>query len=497
VKPWLEMDRRTVLIGAGVLGMTSAWPGAAATHGSAAARARVENGLREPVVIAGASSRPWRIEERLSHYKVPGAGLAVIDGDRVAWAAGYGIAEQGRTAPVTRRTLFQFASLGKSLTAILALRLVREGKLGLDEDVNASLRSWRLPDSPLTEGRPVTLRALLSHTAGISTPGFEPYAAGEPLPSLLDDLNGRPPSRTPPVRVEARPGSRWDYSGGGYEIVRQLIEDVTARPFPELMRRKVLLPLAMTETFYEQPLAAAHFSRAASGHLADGSPMPGHWGVVPQLGAGGGWSTSSDLARLVIEIQRAAGGRASRLLTRAEATLMTTPVMNGYGLGLFIAGSDGTLQFNHTGHNTGFRCMMVGHPSTGQGAVVMTNGEARGGRLVFEIMRSIGDAYGWPDYRTIERQQVTVAPAILDSYVGTYRLENGPQFVVTRSGDTLWINAPPLGPDLLELHAQTENRFFVTVDPVFFTFVRNGEGRVTELLVEPPDTSFRASRIPT
>jgi CubicO group peptidase (beta-lactamase class C family) len=216
--------------------------------------ARIENGLRYAVAIRGRAPVQMRLDERMRVHKVPGVSIAVIDSFRIVWARGYGVREAGGTDSVTTETLFQAASISKPVAALAALRLVQEGVLDLDEDVNRKLKSWKIPDSRFTTTQPVTLRRMLSHSAGLTVHGFRGYASTEPVPTVLQIVNGEPPANSRAIRVDTFPGARWRYSGGGYTVMQQLLVDVSGKPFPELMRTQVLDPLGMKHSTYEQPL---------------------------------------------------------------------------------------------------------------------------------------------------------------------------------------------------------------------------------------------------
>src|SRR5262249_44546830 len=146
---------------------------------------------------------------------------------------------------VDAETLFQAASISKPVTAMAVVRMAQEGRLGLDQPVNELLKRWKLPENEFTVARKVTVRDLLSHTAGATVGGFPGYPAGTPLPSLLEILDGKPPANTPPIRVDSVPGPTYRYSGGGYTVLRLMLEDVSGQPFDELMRKMVLEPLGM------------------------------------------------------------------------------------------------------------------------------------------------------------------------------------------------------------------------------------------------------------
>jgi CubicO group peptidase (beta-lactamase class C family) len=354
---------------------------------------RVEQGLRPRSAAQGKPIPKWTVAERLQFYKVPSVSIAVVDGGKVAWARGYGLTAAEGGKPVTPETLFQAASISKHVGAMVALHLVDQGKLSLDEDVNLKLRSWKVPENEFTKTEKVTLRRLLNHSAGLTVHGFRGYAEGEPVPTLLQVLDGIPPANSAPIRADVQPGTLWRYSGGGYEVMQQLVMDVAGKLFPQLAREFVLGPLRMTHSTFEQPLPARPLANAATGHRANGAAIKGRWHTYPELTAAGLWTTPSDLARVIIELQT--GGHVLKPETQRE---MLTKVLGNYGLGLGLRDTGGQKSFNHGGSNEGFKCEMFGYLTGGRGAVVMTNGD-RGGELAQEIMASIADEYDWVDYR--------------------------------------------------------------------------------------------------
>src|SRR5205085_10557763 len=178
----------------------------------------------------------------------------------------FGITEAGGTTPVTTRTLFQAGSVSKPVAALGALHLVEERKLSLDEDVNRKLKSWKLPENEFTKEQKVTLRRIMSHSAGTTLHGFPGYTVGDPVPTLVQVLDGEKPANTQPVRVDIVPGSKWRYSGGGVLIEQQLMIDVSGKSFPQLMRENVFDKLGMKDSTFEQPLPASRVSSASSGN---------------------------------------------------------------------------------------------------------------------------------------------------------------------------------------------------------------------------------------
>jgi CubicO group peptidase (beta-lactamase class C family) len=335
-----------------------------------------------------------RLAERMAELRIPGVSIAVVNRGVVEWARGYGVREANGRDPVNQDTPFQAASLSKPVTATAVMRLVQDGVLFLDEDVNVRLRAWKLPPSPFSAARPVTLRMLLSHSAGVTVHGFRGYAAGERVPSLLDVLDGRPPSNSAPIRVDALPGETWRYSGGGYVIAQELVSDVMGARFEDAMQRMVLAPLGMVHSTYEEPLPDPYASHAAAGHRDTGQEIAGRWFTHPEMAAAGLWTTPTDLARLIIELQAAYTGRRSRLLAQPIASQMLSPQRGASGLGVVLQGRGPTLRFEHGGSNQGYRALMVGGVYSGQGVVVMTNSDS-GGALLGDVLHAVEAEYAW------------------------------------------------------------------------------------------------------
>lgn len=349
----------------------------------------------DSVVDARAPEIAAAVRAGMERHDVPGASLAVIQDYRVLWAEGFGRRVAKNDQPVLPTTLFQAASVSKPITALAVMKLAEQGRLDLGEDVNRRLKSWRLPDSPLARDRPVTLRHLLSHTAGLTVHGFPGYAAGAQVPSLVQILDGVPPVNTRPIRVDVKPGYLFRYSGGGYCVTQQLLIDVTGLPFPDLMRSQVLEPLGMTHSTYEQPLPEALLERAAFGHREHAAVVPGNYHIHPEMAAAGLWTTPGDLALAVIDVARSAARGEGKLLAHSAADEMLTIQKSRCGLGFFVEGQGRKLSFSHGGANEGYRCHLICYPATGQGLVIMTNSD-QGDRMFADVIKLAAKLYAWP-----------------------------------------------------------------------------------------------------
>jgi CubicO group peptidase (beta-lactamase class C family) len=358
--------------------------------------ARSENGLSAEVNRNRSPDATFNITDRMKFYQVPGVSVAVIHNGAIEWARGYGVKEIGKNAPVTPETLFQAASISKPVTAIATLGLVQEGTLSLDEDVNHKLISWKVPDNRFTKGQKVTLRNILSHSASLTVEGFDGYVSGQPIPTLLQILNGDKPANSDPIKVNGKLNRKFQYSGGGYVILQQLLSDVTGKPFREFMQEAVFSKLGMVSSTFQQPLPDSKRELAASGHDDRGKMIQGAWRIYPEMAAAGLWTTPSDLARFVLEIQQAARGKRSKALNQKTVDEMLTPQAGGWGLGFELSGKGDSSRFAHSGGNEGYKCLMVAYKKTGQGAVIMANAD-KGFPLAMEFLQSIKKEYQWPD----------------------------------------------------------------------------------------------------
>ena len=325
----------------------------------------------------------------LAEHGVPGLSIAVLEAGQITHARSYGFADGAGKVPVTTSTLFQAASISKCLTALAALRLVDQGRLALDQDVNEQLQSWKIPVREFIQNERVTLRRLLSHQAGINVHGFAGYAAGQPLPTLIQILNGDPPANSSAIRVDAIPGTQPRYSGGGYTVLQQLLMDVTGLPFPDLMQAEVLEPLDLTASTFALPLPVSLDKLAATGHDKNGQPIIGGAHRYPELAAAGLWTRPSDLARFALGIQDALAGQPSAFLSPSLAREMLTVQAGVYGLGPSIAGSGPARKWFHSGRNAGFDAVLLVGVETGKGVVIMTNANVNS-QVLNEILKAIG-----------------------------------------------------------------------------------------------------------
>lgn len=432
----------------------------------------VETSLLPHAVPQGELGSPATIEQRMAYHDIPAVSIAVIEDGKVQWAKAYGVTQRNSGRPVTPQTLFQAASVSKTVCALGALRLSVDRHISLDEDVNLWLHSWKVPESPLTVEQKVSLRRLLNHTAGLTVDGFSGYSPGSALPTTQQILDGQQPANNPPVRVSTVPGSRFSYSGGGYVVIQQLIADTSGLPFDQYMHEAVFTKLAMTSSTYGQPPGA---SEAACGYSRDGAKVPGNWKVHPEMAPAGLWTTPTDLAQVIIELQDAMAGRPSRVLPPQLARQMLSAPTGSNGLGVFLTGPNGAARrFMHSGRNAGFDAMLVGYKNGRKGAVIMINRNNNGG-FIDEVLESVAREYHWPGYRSspVQREYVDISIDRLNAYARRYqapdhrelRIEIVEGHLFAKPGEDPWM---PLFP-------ASTTEFFSSQNDTTWIFSRGGK----------------------
>ncbi len=332
----------------------------------------------------------------MEEFGVPGVSVAVIRDFEIHWAKGYGVADVETGRPVDTETLFQAASMSKPVAALAVMKAVDEGYFTLDDDINDVLTSWTLPGNGYTGERPVTPRTLTSHTAGLGDGfGFPGYEPDEPLPTTVQILDGEDPSNVGDVFMERPPMTAQKYSGGGVTVMELALSDAVGRPFRAILDDWVLGPIGMENSTFEQPLPAERDRNAARAHDGDGEAMGPKWHVYPELAAAGLWTTPSDLARFLIEVQRTHRGDSERVVRQATVGEMLSPVGVGdFAVGFSIEKEGVGWYFGHGGSNWGFRGLMLAHKVKGYGVVVMTNG-SRGSLITREVKKRVERAYNW------------------------------------------------------------------------------------------------------
>lgn len=358
--------------------------------------ARVINNLQVETPVEG-QFRSDSIYNRMRYYHTPGVSVAVINDGKLEWARGFGVKENNANDSVGINTLFEAGSVSKPVFALGVMKIKQDRSLDLDKDVNQYLKSWKVPAN--NDWQPViTLRQLLSHTAGTTVHGFPGYMKTEEIPSVPQILNGSGPANTSAVRVNIIPGTQFRYSGGGITIAQLSIMDFSGKTFPEIMQEKLFDPLKLHYSTYEQPLPNSKENLASTAFPWKGQPVQGRYHIYPEMAAAGLWTNPSELAMLVLEVQKALEGKSS-FFKKETIDEMLTPqkVAPQIGIGFFLESKGDSTRFGHNGWDEGFVALLTAYKKGGKGAIIMVNSN-EGYSIMDEIIKAIAKEYNWPDF---------------------------------------------------------------------------------------------------
>ena len=449
---------------------------------------RLANNVLPIVRIAGENVR-YTMDERRAHYACPAVGVAVIDGGELAWAAGYGVVEDGKPATIDENTMFSGASISKAYTAMLALQLVERGIWDLDADVNRYLKSWQIPENEFTRQSPVTLRWLLSHKAGTTIHGFGRYPSDQPMPRALDILKGPVKflnGTTNGVKVDKVPGGTTRYSGGGTTVVEQMLEDATGKRFHQLAQENIFGPLGMAHSSFEVPLPARFHNTTATGHEG-GSALPEKFCAVPAIAAGAIFCTPADHARFMIGCRDAYYASKGAILNQQLAQQMMTLQGEGgeFGLGWEIMGSGPNRRFGHGGSNDGYQCESTCYLEDGKGAVVMTSADS-GLIFYWEVFNAVADMYDWKAFMLEPKVVQKIPEDQFPRWTGEYDLISG----VDAPGMKIWNENGKLHSQIIgmrggarEIMMDQNGRFFNRDGPYETEVVYDENNVARELIV--------------
>lgn len=419
---------------------------------------RVENGLVPAICIQGKPLSKKNLLNQMQELKIPAVSIAVINDGKIEWAKAYGTLASDSDQKTNPQTQFQAGSVSKPVAAFAILSLVQKGLLTLDESVNQKLISWKIPDNEYTAQTKISLRHLLSHTSGLNVIGFDGYRKNETIPTITQTLDGLAPANNPPVRVEFLPFSKMSYSGGGYNVAQQLVEDICKMPFAQFMEDTVHKPLEMQNSTFEHLDFSSNIAHA---HPTNGIPMENGWKNYPESASAGLWTTPTDLAKWLIEIQNGLLSEGS-ILTKDMLKDMATVQVAAYGLGPIVNGQGNTLELSHKGRTDGFTCGFVSFPYLKQAAVVMINAGNESG-FVDDVLRSIACEYNWPSYSVQTKTAVELSADTLEKYVGRYGWGDKPNdtydFFIFRNENKLFCKRNNAS-NANRLYSEAENKFF-------------------------------------
>jgi CubicO group peptidase (beta-lactamase class C family) len=347
---------------------------------------------KEPGVLDTIISRFDRqFDERIG-VSIPGAVIVFIKDGEVYYKQAFGYKDLETQTRMTADTVFQAASLSKPISALGIMRLVEEGLISLDDPVEKYLTRWRIPDSEFNS-QGVTFRSLLCHAAGIIDTGEYPplFPPGVRLPSIEQYLSGYPYARTKAV-LAIEPGTVFAYLNSGYSILQLAIEEITGKSFSEYMRANVLQPMDMiNSSFIYDPVLR---TRLATPYHTVALEAP--LSLIVEEAAYGLYTTAGDLANFIVELMKCYKGEENNfILNRSTLSLMLSPQTSKFttrrswlphfsmALGFFVNHlSNGAVTHAHSGRLRGWRTHYEFNLETGNGVIILTNGDMGHGALI-------------------------------------------------------------------------------------------------------------------
>lgn len=326
------------------------------------------------------------VESLMQKHKVPSVSIALMQKGKTLSPRNYGIIQKGKTDKIDDQTVFSVGSVSKVANAIIVLKLMDEGKLDLDEDVNTYLKTWKIPANNFTKNNPITLRHILSHTAGFSVHGFADYYPGEKLPTPIQTLNGETPAKSGKVEVIFAPGSRFKYSGGGTTVAQQIVADVTGMPYEKAAAKILFEPMGLKRTSFANPLPS-DFGNIAKAHNGNGEAvaLPRGYQAMPEMAASGLWTTPSDFFRIFSVLLKRNDDKSTSYLSADILKDMITKQKNTqYGLGPRIEKYKDRTVVSHGGSNESYKAFFSIFWAEQTGFAVFTN-SANGTALINEL----------------------------------------------------------------------------------------------------------------
>ena len=332
--------------------------------------------------------------ERLKKCRTSAISIALIENFEISETYTYGVKRRTTEEKVTPDTLFQAASLSKPVFAVALMQLVERGILDIDTDISEYLVDYELPTFDGKKYK-ITLKQLLSHRAGLNLHGFFGYKQGKKLPTVDQILTGEKPANHSKLKMERKPGTTEQYSGGGYVLAQKIITDVCKLDFCDLMDDLVLTPLSMSNSTFSQALAKEKIHQVAFGYNYFNLQLKGGFKIMPELSAAGLWTTPSDLAQFGIEMMKALKGKSAFLEQKAAELMVKKAAKNlHYGIGFRVITSKKGLVFGHSGFNIGYKANMCFCPDDGSGIVIMLNSDI-GWRIPDEVTNAFMETFAW------------------------------------------------------------------------------------------------------
>lgn len=414
-----------------------------------------------------ASTLDDRMEQLVRSYvdakQFMGTVLVARDGKPLL-SKGYGSANLEWNIPNSPSTKFRLGSITKQFTAACVLLLEQRGKLNVEDPVKNYMS-----DAPAAWDK-VTIFNLLTHTSGIPNfTGFPDYHSTEAVPTTPGQLVAR--FRDKPL--EFQPGERFNYSNSGYVLLGYLIEKISQQSYRQFVQENIFNPLGMKDSGYDSN-SEIILHRASGYEPADRGPNnAGFIDMSIPFSAGALYSTTEDLLRWEQGLMR------GKVLSAASLQKMTAPFKSDYAFGLGVHTENGRKVIEHGGGIEGFNTMLAYYPEDKLTVVVLANLSGNVPAAIAPNLAAL--AHGEKFVLPSERKGITVSPAILEKYVGTYELSPNLDIAMTLEGGHLMTQAT--GQEKFPLFAESETKFFLKVVEAEVEFLKNDKGEVTHILI--------------
>jgi len=440
---------------------------------------KVENNLSPLVLIEGQTL--WNIEERIRKYKTPGLSITVIKDFEVDWTKSYGFCNNNNKNEVTNETLFQAGSISKFINALAIMKLNEQNNIKLDTDINSLLTSWKFPYKNNTSN--ITLRQLLSHTAGLSMSGFSGYKKADNLPTIIEILEGKSPANSEKVVSVIPTNKEFKYSGGGTTISQLILKDNINVTYENFIDKYIFNPIQVKNSFYSIQ-KDKYKENMASGHTRKGKPLKNAYNFYPESAAAGLWTTTNDLANILIDFQLSLEDKNGNLLSNQSALEMIKPTVDNSnsGLGIFVEKQNEKIYLQHSAATKGFRGKFFISAEDGNGVVILTNGTSV--EIIEEIIRSVAKTYNWSGFEIFKRiSGISLNESDLKKYTGTYTTKKRKVIVSAKKG---FLFIAEKGKWSSKLTPLNESSFLVEkLKPTASVeFAKNKDGEVSTLIVE-------------
>lgn len=450
-------------------------------------------------------------EKLMRQKKLNGLSVAIFEDYKVIWTNQWGIKEAGSAEKIDVNTAFSTASISKPITAIVCAILEEKGLINLDDPISKYIKRWELPKSNFTNDTEVTWKHLLSHTSGASQGGFEDYYEGDSIPSIVQSLNGILLPRTKePIRFLFKPGTNWEYSGGGYVIVQLALEDRLQKPMSAIVKEYLLDPLKLENSTMVQPNEKGFITNIAKVHNDNGEIIRTGVPITPQVAPSGLWSTPSDLAVIAIEMQKALIGKGNKVISTNVARKVTDIVTllgpRGWGYGWQRSVGWGNQEwFFHDGSNTGVGGDVLGNMKNGNGIVILANGDKPNRYpLMSYVKNRVFNILHWnlPKERKSDKK---IPQNLIKSISGVYT-----EFLmgynriglntIFQENNELYINSPVLNQDIgiekNKMYYIGDNTFMVNNYPNLIQFNINKNNEFTGMTIFKEGENLKKLIIP-